>query len=115
MLYEKLSEEMQSTVDEFAGRLRTLSWRGRTNLLEKAATPFAECFTGKKAMLASQGFLTAVLERLSPQEVDDPFGAYLLAQSLNPQHRALADAYLEEHPDARRLLEADGELAGPLN
>ncbi|MFN7961800.1 MAG: hypothetical protein U0002_11055 [Thermoanaerobaculia bacterium] len=104
MLYEKLDQEMQWTVDEFAGRLRPLSWESRTNLLERTASPFAECFTGREASLATQGFLTAVLERLVPLEIDDPLGAYLLSLSLNPEHRALADAYLEEHPDAWLLL-----------
>ncbi|HEX4952818.1 MAG TPA: hypothetical protein VF017_05415 [Thermoanaerobaculia bacterium] len=104
MLYEKLNEEMQYTVDEFVGRIRPLSWRRRIDLLAQAGAPFADQFDAAAASLALKGFVTAVLERLNPLEVDDPFLAYLLSLSLNPEHKTAALAYLARHPDARRLV-----------
>lgn len=111
MLYEKLNNEMQEMVDQFATQIRDLSWQRRSDLLAEAALPFAERFGGEQARLASTGFLTAVLERLDDDAVHDPHQACLFAISLNPTHRTLADAYLMDHPDIRQMIdqELDGE------
>ena len=61
--------------------------------------------------LASKGFLTAVIERLEPGEVNDPHQACLFTLSLNAEHRAMADGYLADHPEVWALLEGDGTEA----
>jgi len=104
MLYEKLNDEMQEMVDQFAGRIRSLPWRRRSDLLAQAALPFVDEFDMDAARLASKGFLTAVLERLAPNEVDDPHQACLFVLSLNPEHREMADRYLEAHPEVHQAL-----------
>jgi hypothetical protein len=110
MLYEKLNPEMRHTVDLFAERLSALPWARRSDALAEAAGPFTERFTAQEARLASQGFLTAVLERLAPPAVSDPHQAVLHLLSLNPAHRRMARRWLAEHPDVRVLV--DRELAG---
>ena len=113
MLYEKLNADMQRTVDEFAERIRPLPWARRSDLLVEASRPFADQFEGAAARLASKGFLTAVIERLEPQQVTDPHQACLFTLSLNPEHRAMADRYLADHPEVRELLEENGSAASP--
>ncbi len=108
MLYEKLNSDMQRTVDEFTERIRPLPWSRKSDLLAEASRPFAEQFEGDAARLASKAFMTAVMERLGPEPVDDPRQACLLALSLNADHRAMADRYLTAHPEVRELLERDG-------
>jgi hypothetical protein len=103
MLYEKLNPEMRSTVDAFASCIRSLPWEERSGLLAEAARPFEDRFEAEAARLALQGFLTAVLERLGPGEVTDPHQAHLLSKSLNPEHRARAEAYLARCPDVGKL------------
>lgn len=104
MLYEKLNDEMQEMVDHFAGRIRPLPWRRKSDLLAQAALPFADEFGGDAAQLASKGFLTAVLERLEANEVDDPHQACLFVISLNPEHREMAGRYLEAHPEVHQAM-----------
>ncbi len=108
MLYEKLNSDMQRTVDEFTERIRLLPWARKSDLLVEASRPFADQFEGDAARLASMGFLTAVIERLGPEQVEDPRQACLFALSLNAEHRAMADSYLAAHPEVRELLERDG-------
>lgn len=107
MLYEKLNPDMQQTVDEFTERIRSMPWARRSDLLIEASRPFADQFEGEAARLASKGFLTAVIERLALTEIDDPRQALLFTLSLNAEHRALAEQYLEAHPEVRELLEGD--------
>jgi hypothetical protein len=109
MLYEKLNSEMRWTVDAFASRIRSLPWEERSDLLAEAGGPFADRFEGEAARLALQGFLTAVLERLGPGDVTDPHQAQLLSLSLNPEHQALAAAYLDENPELRAILAVQSE------
>ena len=94
MLYERLNDEMRSMVDTYARELRSMSWSACTNVLSGAVAPFSDCYGETEARLAARAFLTAVLERMEPQAVIDPDQALLLSQSLNPSHRALAEAYL---------------------
>lgn len=108
MLYEKLNPEMRSTVDAFASRIEPLPWHHRSDLLAEVARPFEDCFDAEAALLAAQGFVTAVLERLEVGAVDDPFQAKLLSFSLNPEHRALAEVYLAENPEAQTVLAEEG-------
>jgi hypothetical protein len=108
MLYERLNNEMRSTVDHYVVRLRSLTWRDRTSLLAGATAPFEEQFDDCSAELAARGFLTAVLERLgSPDlaEVDDPHQAYLMSRSLLPAHRTLGEQFLSENPDLKQTVE----------
>ena len=112
MLYEKLNPQMREAVDEFATRLRPLPWKRKSDLLAEAGAPFGARFTGDEARLASLGFITAVLERLEPSKVDDPYMACLLDLSLNPEHRQLASGYLSEHPEIRQLLDGEDEHGG---
>lgn len=107
MLYEKLNPEMRRTVDEFARRIRPLPWPRRSDLLVEASRPFADQFEGEAARLASRGFLTAVIERLEPETVDDPHQACLFTLSLDAGHRAMAERYLADHPEVRALLDED--------
>jgi len=99
MLYEKLNPEMQETVDAFAARLADLSWERRSDALARVAQPFSERFDGDEARLAGKGFLTAVLERLDAEEVADFHQAVLHMLSLNPEHRAGAERWLEQNPE----------------
>lgn len=66
---------MQRTVDEFADCIRPLSWARGSDLLVEASRPFANPFEGDAARLASKGFLTAVMERLEPEQLNAPTGA----------------------------------------
>ncbi|MEM7481992.1 MAG: hypothetical protein AAF481_12525 [Acidobacteriota bacterium] len=107
ILYERLTPAMQQMVDTWAERLGGTSWQRRGELLAQAAEPFTETLDGEQASTAARGFLTAVLEKLDPQEVDDPYLAVLLAISLRPDHRALADEYLTEHPEFADLFKTE--------
>lgn len=111
MLYERLNPEMKATVDSYVARLQVLDWRGRANLLTEAARPFGEDLPPDKARIAARGFITAVLERLEETEVTDSRQALLYLTSLHAEHRAMADHYLEKHPEVRAEVEAglDGE------
>ena len=66
--------------------------------------PFAERYEGPQATLAGKGFLTAVLERLGDQPIDDPTQAVLLSLSLNPHHQEAA-AWLTAHPEVATLVQ----------
>ena len=107
MLYEKLNPEMKKLVDDWARRLQGYDWRRRSERLAEVSLPFTEELEPKKARLAAAGFVTGVLERWEVQEVDDPQQARLYLLSLNPEHRALAEQYLEEHPEERAAIEAE--------
>lgn len=111
MLYERLNPEMKATVDSYVARLQILDWRSRADLLTEAARPFGEDLPPDKARIAARGFITAVLERLEETEVTDPRQALLYLASLHAEHRAMADRYLEAHPEVRAEIEAglDGE------
>jgi len=112
-LYEKLNEEMQATVDAWVDRLIVLDWGRRSDLLTESALTFAEDMPADKSNLAARGFITAVLERLCASEdghpgvaaeaeaVTDIRQALLYLASLDSGHRALAKAYLDEHPEIR--------------
>lgn len=110
MLYEKLNTEMRRMVDQYARRLRPLAWNRRSDLLVQASLPFGEDLAPEKARLASRGFVTAVLERWGSPEVDDPRQACLYLASLNPDHRGMAQRYLEAHPEMQEAVER--ELGG---
>ena len=115
MLYEKLNTEMQQTVDAWVARLKVLDWGRRSSLLTESALSFAEDMPPDKSNLAARGFITAVLERLCASEdghpghpgaartraVTDTRQALLYLASLDTGHRALAKAYLDEHPEIR--------------
>jgi hypothetical protein len=110
MLYEKLNTEMRRMVDQYARRLRPLAWNRRSDMLAQASLPFGEDLAPEKARLASRGFVTAVLERWGSPEVDDPRQACLYLASLNPDHRGMAQRYLEANPEMREAVER--ELGG---
>src|SRR4028118_2292971 len=101
MLYERLNPEMKKTVDSYASRLKVLDWGRRSELLTDSALPFGEDLPPDKARLAARGFVTAVLERLDEDEVTEARQALVYLASLNPNHRALADSFLDEHPELR--------------
>ncbi len=109
MLYEKLDPEMQEMVDTWAERLRDLAWSRRSDALAEASRPFGEALEDEhgddKARLAGRGFVTAVLERLPEDVVDDPHQAVLFRLSLNPFHRAAAETFLADHPEVRQLVD----------
>jgi len=109
MLYEKLNPEMKDTVDIYAERLAAFDWGQRSDRLAEAALPFGEDLEPPKAALATRGFITAVLERWNAAEVDDPRQAALYLASLNPEHRAQAEDYLDQHPTMRRAIEGPPE------
>lgn len=104
MLYEKLNGEMRKMVDQYARRLRPMAWNHRSDLLIQASLPFGEELAPDKASLASRGFVTAVLERWGSPEVDDPRQAILYLASLNPDHLAMAERYLDGHPEMREVV-----------
>jgi hypothetical protein len=113
MLYEKLNTDMQELVDAYAERLLPLSWSRRSDALGQAALPLGEGFDADQARLVGKGFVTAVLERLPEDEVTDAHQAVLFALSLNPFHRASADAFLAAHPEVRELVQRElGDAAG---
>lgn len=82
-------------------------WRRRSELLAEVSLPFGEELDPRKAKLAAAGFLTGVLERWNLQEIDDLHQARLYLMSLNPEHRALAEGWLEEHPEERAAIEEE--------
>ena len=98
MLYEKLNQEMQNTVDSYVGRLGPLDWRRRGHLLAEAGTTLGESLAPEKSSLAARGFVTAVIERLGAPEVADPYQAALYLASLDAGHREQAKRYLAENP-----------------
>ncbi|HYU30651.1 MAG TPA: hypothetical protein VEW48_00685 [Thermoanaerobaculia bacterium] len=106
MLYERLNPGMKQIVDSYVARLKVLDWRRRADLLTDAALPFGEDLPPDKAQVAARGFITAVLERLDETEVTDPRQALLYLASLLPEHRALAEKYLDENPEVRAEVEA---------
>jgi hypothetical protein len=106
MLYERLNPEMQRTVDSYVARLEALDWRRRANLLTDAAPAFGEDLPEEKAQIAARGFITAVLEKLDEDEVTDPRQALLYLASLHAEHRAMAERFLDEHPELRAEVEA---------
>ena len=107
MLYEKLNPEMKRMVDDYARRLQIYDWGRRSELLAEVSLPFAEELDPTKARLAAAGFLTGVLERWDLQEIEDLRQARLYLMSLNPEHRALAERWLDEHPEERAAIEAE--------
>lgn len=107
MLYEKLNPEMKSMVDDYARRLKVYDWRRRSELLAEVSLPFGEELDPRRAKLAAAGFLTGVLERWNLQEIDDLHQARLYLMSLNPEHRALAESWLEENPEERAAIEEE--------
>ena len=107
MLYEKLNPEMKKLVDDWARRLQVFDWGRRSEMLSEVALPFSEDLEPRKGRIAAAGFLTGVLERWNVQEIDDPRQARLYLMSLNPEHRALAEQWLEENPEAREAIEAE--------
>lgn len=109
MLYEKLNRDMQEMVDVWVAKLRGLSWRRRSDLLSDAALTFTEQFEPDDARQVSKGFITAVIERSGSGEVLDPHQACLFLLSLDPSHNALAERYLEEHPELRPAIEQNVE------
>ena len=109
MLYEKLDPPMRETVDAWAERLRGVPWPRRSELLAEAARPFGERFAGEQGTTAARGFVTAVLERLDEDEIDDPYQASMYRLSLHPAHRAAADAYFDAHPELRAVVEDEGD------
>ncbi|HKH45713.1 MAG TPA: hypothetical protein VKM72_13710, partial [Thermoanaerobaculia bacterium] len=106
MLYERLNPEMQQTVDSYVRRLQGLDWRRRADLLTDAALPFGEDLPPEKATIAARGFVTAVLERLDEDEVSEARQALLYLASLHPEHRAMAERFLDENPEVRAEVEA---------
>jgi hypothetical protein len=110
MLYEKLNTEMQKMVDEYASRLVPFAWGRRADLLIEAAHAFGEELGPERAGLAARGFLTAVLERWGERpegdELEDPRQVCLYLASLDAEHRARAERYLEAHPEMREVVSA---------
>ena len=107
MLYEKLNPEMKRMVDDYARRLQIYDWGRRSELLAEVSRPFGEELDPRRARLAAAGFLTGVLERWSFQEIEDLHQARLYLMSLNPEHRTLAERWLEEHPEERAAIEEE--------
>lgn len=107
MLYEKLNPEMKKMVDDYARRLRIYDWERRSELLAEVSLPFGEELDPRRARIAAAGFLTGVLERWNLQEIEDLHQARLYLLSLNPGHRALAERWLEEHPEERGVIEEE--------
>ena len=107
MLYEKLNPEMKRMVDDYARRLEIYDWGRRSELLAEVSLPFGEELDPRRAKLAAAGFLTGVLERWNLQEIEDLHQARLYLMSLNPEHQALAERWLEEHPEERAAIEEE--------
>lgn len=107
MLYEKLNPQMKKMVDGYAGRLRVLTWSRRADILVEAAHSFGEDLPPDKAQTVARGFITAVLERLAEETVDDPIQASLYLTSLDEGHREAAEAYLEANPKVREAVMAE--------
>ncbi|HEX9945307.1 MAG TPA: hypothetical protein VGG03_25130 [Thermoanaerobaculia bacterium] len=107
MLYEKLNSEMKRMVDDYTRRLQIYGWGRRSELLAGVSLPFAEELDPRQARLAAAGFLTGVLERWGLAEIEDFHQARLYMMSLNPEHRALAERWLDEHPEERAAIEAE--------
>lgn len=108
MLYEKLNPEMKEMVDDYARRLQIYDWGRRSELLAEVSLPFGEELDPRRAKIAAAGFLTGVLERWNLSEIADPRQARLYLMSLNPDHRKLAESWLEEHPEERAAIEEAG-------
>jgi hypothetical protein len=98
-------------VDRYAQKLRPLNWNRRSDLLVQASLSFGEEQAPDKASLASRGFVTAVLERWGSAEVEHPRQALLYLTSLNPDHQAMVERYLDAHPEMREVVERElGDL-----
>jgi len=110
MLYDRLNADMKKTVDAYVGRLKVLDWRRRGDLLAESALPFGQGLPAAQAKKAARGFVTAVIERLGAPEITDPRQALLYLASLDPDHRAMADAWLDANPEIRA--EVDRGLSG---
>jgi len=111
MIYEKLNPEMQSTVDAYVGRIGPLDWRRRGTLLAEAGATLGAELGPEKSGLAARGFVTAVLERLGPPEVTNPFQAALYLASLDEDHRAQGERFLQENPQYREVVDPDSEVS----
>jgi len=109
MLYEKLDPGLKKMVDGYVGRLRVLSWKRRSDLVVEAARSFGEDLPPDKAPTAARGFITAVLERLKPEPLTDPYQASLYLASLDPEHRQAAEAYFAAHPELEAGLPEEEE------
>ena len=109
MLYEKLNPEMKKMVDDYARRLQIYDWGRRSELLAEVSLPFGEELDPRRARIAAAGFLTGVLERWNLDEIEDPLQARLYLMSLNPEHRALAERWLEEHQEERAAIEGEAD------
>jgi len=107
MLYEKLNVEMKKMVDDYALRLQIYDWSRRSELLAEVSLPFGEELDPRRAKLAAAGFLTGVLERWNVMEIEDLHQARLYLLSLNPEHRTLAERWLDEHPEERAAIEEE--------
>jgi hypothetical protein len=107
MLYEKLNPEMRRMVDDYARRLEIYDWGRRSELLSEVSLPFGEELDPRRAKIAAAGFLTGVLERWNLQAIEGFHQARLYLMSLNPEHRALAERWLEEHPEERAAIEEE--------
>jgi len=107
MLYEKLNPEMKKMVDDYAKRLQVYDWNRRSELLAEVSLPFGEELDPRRAKIAAAGFLTGVLERWNLQEIEEPRQARLYLMSLNPDHRALAERWLDENPEERAAIEGE--------
>jgi hypothetical protein len=105
LLYEKLNPEMKRMVDDWAHRLQVYDWGRRSELLAEVSLPFGEELDPRRAKLAAAGFLTGVLERWDAGEIEDSRQARLYLMSLNPDHRALAERWLDENPEERAAIE----------
>jgi hypothetical protein len=108
MLYEKLNPEMKKMVDDYARRLQVYDWGRRSELLAEVSLPFGSELDPRRAKIAAAGFLTGVLERWNLQEIEDPRQARLYLMSLNPDHRKLAESWLEANPEERAAIEEAG-------
>jgi hypothetical protein len=107
MLYEKLNPEMKRMVDDYARRLQVYDWGRRSELLAEVSLPFGEELDPRRAKIAAAGFLTGVLERWDLREIENLIQARIYLMSLNPEHRALAASWLDEHPEERAAIEEE--------
>ncbi|HEX2254024.1 MAG TPA: hypothetical protein VHQ65_12210 [Thermoanaerobaculia bacterium] len=107
MLYEKLNPEMRHMVDVYAQRLADVPWRQCSDALAEAARPFNDQFSEEEAHLAARGFVTAVIERIGTQPVAELDQALLYRLSLDPEHRQLAQSWLDDHPELGAAVEQE--------
>jgi hypothetical protein len=105
MLYDKLNPAMQELVDLYVQRLGPLSWRRRVDVLGEALPAFQGELTEEQAKIASRGFITAVLDRLGEEPVDDPFQASLYLLSMNLDHQEAAAGFLGANPEYQEAIQ----------